>query len=77
MSAATSCSSITPGDTVQVIIDRLTGETRQAQIFVAVMGASNFGIRRCRAHQPMASRECLRSCSMIVTGVNKFVAGIH
>jgi transposase len=30
------------GDTVPVIVDRLTGETRQAQIFVAVMGASNF-----------------------------------
>ena len=30
------------GDTVPVIIDRLTGEVREAQIFVAVMGASNF-----------------------------------
>src|SRR3954453_23133060 len=30
------------GDTVPVIVDRLTGETRPAQIFVAVMGASNF-----------------------------------
>ena len=30
------------GDTVPVIIDRLTGHTRPAQIFVAVMGASNF-----------------------------------
>jgi transposase len=30
------------GDTVPVIIDRLTGETRPAQIFVAVLGASNF-----------------------------------
>jgi transposase len=30
------------GDTVPVIIDRLTGEMRHAQIFVAVMGASNF-----------------------------------
>jgi len=30
------------GDTVPVIVDRMTGETRQAQIFVAVMGASNF-----------------------------------
>ena len=30
------------GDTVPVIVDRLTGETRAAQIFVAVMGASNF-----------------------------------
>lgn len=30
------------GDTVPVIIDRLTGRTRPAQIFVAVLGASNF-----------------------------------
>lgn len=30
------------GDTVPVIIDRLTGEVRTAQIFVAVLGASNF-----------------------------------
>jgi len=30
------------GDTVPVIVDRPTGEVRQAQIFVAVMGASNF-----------------------------------
>jgi transposase len=30
------------GDTVPVIVDRLTGEVRSAQIFVAVMGASNF-----------------------------------
>ena len=30
------------GDTVPVNVDRLTGEAREAQIFVAVMGASNF-----------------------------------
>jgi transposase len=30
------------GDTVPVIVDRLTGQTRPAQIFVAVLGASNF-----------------------------------
>ena len=30
------------GDTVPVVIDRLTGETRAAQIFVAVLGASSF-----------------------------------
>ena len=30
------------GDTVLVIIDRLNGKTRPAQIFVAVLGASNF-----------------------------------
>src|SRR5262249_15973657 len=31
-----------PGDTVPVIVDRLTGQVGRAQIFVAVMGASNF-----------------------------------
>jgi transposase len=30
------------GDTVAVVIDRLRGETRAAQIFVAVLGASSF-----------------------------------
>jgi transposase len=30
------------GDTVPVIVDRLSGEIRPAQIFVAVMGASSF-----------------------------------
>jgi hypothetical protein len=30
------------GDTVPMIVDRLTGQVRPAQIFVAVMGASNF-----------------------------------
>lgn len=30
------------GDTVPVIVDRLTGQTRGAQIFVAVLGASSF-----------------------------------
>jgi transposase len=40
MWAATSCSWIPPGDTVPVIVDRLTGEVRQAQIFVAVRASS-------------------------------------
>jgi transposase len=30
------------GDGVPVVIDRLTGEIRKAQIFVAVLGASSF-----------------------------------
>jgi transposase len=30
------------GDGVPVVIDRLTGERRAAQIFVAVLGASSF-----------------------------------
>ncbi len=40
MWVATSCSSIMP--VMPVMADRLTGEVRHAQIFVAVMGASNF-----------------------------------
>jgi len=34
------------GDTVPVVVDRLTGETRPAQIFVAVMGASSFAYKK-------------------------------
>src|SRR5271157_3034960 len=30
------------GDGVPVVVDRLTGEVRNAQIFVAVLGASSF-----------------------------------
>jgi transposase len=30
------------GDGVPIVIDRLTGEMRKAQIFVAVLGASSF-----------------------------------
>ena len=37
------------GDTVPVIVDRLTGQVRPAQIFVAVMGASNFTPASARA----------------------------
>jgi transposase len=40
--AATSCLSINAGDTVPIIVDRLSRNTRPAQIFVAVLGASNF-----------------------------------
>ena len=29
------------GDTVSVVVDRLTGEIREAHLFVAVMGASS------------------------------------
>ena len=38
---ARSYSSITPGQTVPVT-DRATGEIRDAQVFVAVLGASNY-----------------------------------
>ena len=42
------------GDTVPVIIDRLTGEIRQAQIFVAVMGASSFSYAEATWTQGLA-----------------------
>jgi transposase len=42
------------GDTVPVIIDRLTGKTRRAQIFVAVMGASNFTYAEANWTQALA-----------------------
>jgi transposase len=42
------------GDTVPVIIDRLTGEVREAQIFVAVMGASSFSYAQATWTQGLA-----------------------
>jgi len=42
------------GDTVPVIIDRLTGETRGAQIFVAVLGASSFSYAQASWTQGLA-----------------------
>ena len=39
------------GDTVPVIVDRLTGEFREAQIFVAVMGASSFAFAEATWNQ--------------------------
>ena len=42
------------GDTVPVIIDRLTGEVREAQIFVAVLGASSFSYAQATWTQGLA-----------------------
>jgi transposase len=42
------------GDTVPVIVDRLTGEVRAAQIFVAVMGASSFSYAQATWTQGIA-----------------------
>jgi transposase len=49
------------GDTVPVVIDRLSGKTRSAQIFVAVLGASNFTgacPRAARSADPWAEASC-------------------
>src|SRR3954468_6495947 len=42
------------GDTVPVIVDRVTGEVRQAQIFVAVLGASSFAYAEATWTQGLA-----------------------
>ena len=42
------------GDGVPVVIDRLTGEMRKAQIFVAVLGASSFTFARATWTQTLA-----------------------
>jgi transposase len=42
------------GDGVPVVIDRLTGEIRKAQIFVAVLGASSFTYARATWTQGLA-----------------------
>ncbi len=42
------------GDTVPVVIDRLTGEAREAQIFVAVLGASSFSYAEATWTQTLA-----------------------
>ena len=36
------------GDTVTVVVDRLTGKTRQAHLFVAVLGASSLSYAEAR-----------------------------
>lgn len=36
------------GDTVRVVVDRLSGKTRQAHLFVAVMGASSLSYAHAR-----------------------------
>ena len=36
------------GDTVTVVVDRLSGKTRQAHLFVAVLGASSLSFAQAR-----------------------------
>ena len=46
------------GDTLPVIIDRLSGTTRPAQIFVAVLGASNFTYAEASWTQALGDARC-------------------
>ena len=46
------------GDGVPVVVDRLTGEIRMAQIFVAVLGASSFTFPFCCPCSAPAPRPC-------------------
>src|ERR1700755_2330052 len=45
------------GDTAPVVIDRLTGEIREASIFVAVLGASNFTYAEATWTQGLGDRQ--------------------
>ena len=66
------------GDTVPVIVDRLTGETCQAQIFVAVLGTSNLTYAEAtwtpvrldrRAHPRLCdARRCAAAAHVVVSG---------
>ena len=42
------------GDTVTVVVDRLTGKTRQAHLFVAVLGASSLSYAEARWSETLA-----------------------
>jgi hypothetical protein len=64
ISVATNCLSITPATTVPVIVDRLTGQVRAAQIFVAVLGASNFTYAEESGTQS-DGWACSRACPLV------------
>jgi transposase len=72
------------GDTVPVIIDRLTGEFRNAQIFVAVMGASSFSYAQATWTQGLAdwlathigALEAIGGCPKLLVPDNAKVAVI-
>jgi hypothetical protein len=72
------------GDTVPVIVDRLTGQVRPAQIFVAVMGASNFTYAEASWTQALADwigrpYPCLRSArrGAQIAGAGQHQGGRH
>jgi transposase len=50
---------------VPVIVDRLTGQVRPAQIFVAVMGASNFTYAEASWTQALADCDDRRQAARI------------
>ena len=56
------------GDTVPVMVDRLTGKIRQAQIFVAVMGASNFTYADASWTQALADSIGAHTCAFEAIG---------
>jgi transposase len=62
------------GDTVPVIVDRLTGETRPAQIFVAVMGASSFTYAEATWTQSLPDWIAVHTHAFaVIGGVSKFL----
>ena len=67
------------GDTVPVIVDRFTGQVRPAQIFVAVMGASNFTYAEASWTQDRRAYPCLRSARRRaqIAGAGQHEGGRH
>src|ERR1700746_1951499 len=67
------------GDTVPVIIDRLNGKARPAQIFVAVLGASNFTYAEASWTQGLGDwiTAHTRAFAAIGGGPHPFGAGNH
>jgi len=62
------------GDTVPVIIDQLSGETRPAQIFVAVMGASSFTYAEATWSQSLPDWITAHTRAFVaIGGVSKFL----
>jgi transposase len=65
------------GDGVPVLVDRLTGEIRMAQIFVAVLGASSFTFAKGTWTQAMPDwiDAHVRAFEACLAGFDNFLAG--
>ena len=63
------------GDGVPVIIDRLTGEIRMAQIFVAVLGASSFTFAKASWKQALPEQLVLEG-DRLIAQQNELIANL-
>jgi phosphoglycolate phosphatase-like HAD superfamily hydrolase len=63
------------GDTVTVIVDRLTGKTRQAHLFVAVLGASSLSFAQARWSETLPAVRFEGSEETMFNRLSRLVAG--